>query len=209
MVRLVAGKLVCVPLLTGLHALAFPVHIVAHRAIGAVAVEHAGQHKHQVGQAVEVLARRVFQCLLRFQRHHGAFGAARHGAAHMGLGGGACARGQDELLQAWQVFVVLGQRLVQRQHGLGLEQLKAWNGQLATQVEELVLDFYQQHAHALGHGLAQQQADVAVELVHVTHGVHTQAVLADARVVAEAGGAVVPGAGGDLGEAVSHGAVLG
>jgi hypothetical protein len=187
-----------------LQALALPVDVVA--AIDPV--EHPRQHEHQVGQAVQVLARRVLERLFIAQGHHGALGAARHGAAHMGLGGAAPAGGQDELLQARQLGVVARQRLVQLQHRLGLEQLEARDRQLAAQVEQLVLDVGQQLAHRLGQGLAQQQADVRVELVHIAHGVHAQAVLGHAGVVAQAGGAVVSGAGGDLGQAVGHAGVL-
>ena len=94
--------------------------------------------------------------------------------------------------------------MVQGQHGFGLEQLKAGDAQLAAQVEQLVLYFHQQFAHASGHGLAQQHANVAVELVHLAHGMHAQAVFAHAAVVAQARGAVVAGAGGDLCESVAH-----
>jgi hypothetical protein len=94
--------------------------------------------------------------------------------------------------------------MVQGQHGLGFEQFKARDAQLATQVEQLVLHFHQQFANGGGHGLAQQQADVAVELVDFAHGVHAQAVFAHATVVAQAGGAVVASAGGDLCESVAH-----
>jgi hypothetical protein len=95
--------------------------------------------------------------------------------------------------------VVGGQRLVQFEHGLGLEQLVAGDGQLAAEVEQLVLDLDQQRAHIGGHVLAQQQADVRVEFVHVAHGVHAQAVLGHAGVVAQAGGAGIAGAGCNLG----------
>ena len=72
----------------------------------------------------------------------------------------------------------------------------AWRGIAAG----LTLGF----AHTLGELFAQQHADVAVEFVHLAHGMHAQAVFADAAVVAQAGGAVVAGAGGDLCESVAH-----
>ena len=62
-----------------------------------------------------------------------------------------------------------------------------------------------QLAHRIGHGLAQQHADVRVQLVDVAHRLHAQAVLANARVVAKAGAAVVAGARCDLCQALSHG----
>ena len=99
---------------------------------------------------------------------------------------------------------MVGQGLIKGQHGFGFKQFKTRNRQLAAEVEELVLDFDKQRAHALGHGLTQQHTDVRVEFVHLTHGVHPQRVFAHARVVAQAGGAVVAGAGGDLCESVAH-----
>jgi hypothetical protein len=56
-----------------------------------------------------------------------------------------------------------------------------------------------------GIGSQSSTPEVRVQLVHVAHRVHTQAVLADALVVAQAGGAVVAGAGGDLRKSVAHG----
>ena len=41
-----------------------------------------------------------------------------------------------------------------------IEQLKAGDGQLAPQVEQLVLDFNQHIAHIVRHIFAQQHADV-------------------------------------------------
>ena len=63
----------------------------------------------------------------------------------------------------------------------------------------------EQLAHAAGQRLAQQQADVRVELVHIAHGRDAQVVLGHARVVAQAGAAVVAGARGDLCESFAHG----
>jgi hypothetical protein len=130
--------------------------------------------------------------------NHRPFGAARHGAAHMGQRSGARAGRQDELGQARQVGVVFGQRFVEQRHRLGLEQFKTGNGQLAAQVEELVLHLHQQLAHASRQFFAEQHADVRVQFVDVAHGMNTQAVLGHACVVAQAGGAVVAGAGCDL-----------
>ena len=174
-----------------------------------MAVKHTGQHKHQIGKTVEVLARGVFERLFIAQGHQCALGPARHSAAHMGLRGATAACGQNEFFEFGQGRVVLGQCLVQRQHGLGLEQLVAGDGQLAAQVEKLVLNLQQDRTYLVGHGLAQQHANVGVEFVHVTHGVYAQAVFGNAGVIPQAGGAVVSGAGGNLCEAVSHGTVLG
>ena len=122
----------------------------------------------------------------------------------MGLGGGACACRQDEFLQARQLRVVVRQRLVELQQGAVLQQRKARHGELAAEVEELVLDVDQQLAHLGRQWFAQQQAEVRVELVHVAHGVRAAAVFGYPGVVAQAGAAVVAGAGGNLREAITH-----
>ncbi len=122
----------------------------------------------------------------------------------MGQRSGARAGRQNELLQAGQAVVVYFQCLVELADRLGLEQLKAGDRQLTTQVEQLVLHIHQQSAHLAGHVFAQQHADVGVELIDIAHGMHAQAVLRDAGVVAQAGGAVVAGAGGNLGESLRH-----
>jgi hypothetical protein len=127
--------------------LALPVHVVAHAAIGPVAVEHARQHEQQVRQAVQVLARRIAHRLGAASattarsarratvRHTWACAAARVPAGRMN----SCSRGSAALC--------VRQRRVQLRHRLVLEQLEAGDGQLAAQVEQLVLDVDQQLAH--------------------------------------------------------------
>ena len=115
-------------------------YVIHHSAaVGAVAVEHAGEHEHQVREAVEVLARGGAQVFGFADGHDGAFGAARHGAAHVRLCGGARAGGQDEFLKARQRGVVALKGGVQLRQRVVLEQLKARNGDFAAQIEELML----------------------------------------------------------------------
>ena len=153
------------------------------------------------------MARRVLQRVLLTQRHHRAFGPAGHRAAHMGDGRGPTASRQDEFGQSGQRGIVLGQGLVKRQHRFLLEQLKTGNRQFAAQVEKLVLHLDQHVTHGWGHVFAQQHADVGVQFIHVAHRVNPQRVFGYAGVVPQAGGAVVPGAGGDLRESVGHAGV--
>ena len=101
--------------------------------------------------------------------------------------------------------VEIGQRLVERGQSLGLEQFVARNAQLATQVEQLVLDVDQQFTHCRRQLFAQQQAELGIEFVHITHGMHAQAVFRDPGVVAQSGAAVVAGAGCDLCQTFAHG----
>jgi multiple antibiotic resistance protein len=76
----------------------------------------------------------------------------------MGNAGSAGTGWQDEFFQPWQGFVVFFQRLVQRGNRFGFEQLKAGDGQLAAQVEQLVLCLHQQPVHPIGQLLAKQHA---------------------------------------------------
>ena len=95
--------------------------------------------------------------------------------------------------------------LCELRDGVGLQQLVAGHRQLAAQVEQLVLDGDEQRAHVARQRFGQQHADLRVEFIDVAHGLDAQVVLWHAGAVAQAGGAVVAGAGGDLCESVAHG----
>ncbi len=69
-----------------------------------------------------------------------------------------------------------------------------------------MLNFYQGRTHRFRHVFAQQNADMAVEFVNLAHGVNAQAVFRNPGVVAQAGGAAISGAGGDLCKTISHSA---
>mmetsp|Transcript_59447 Transcript_59447/g.140625 ORF Transcript_59447/g.140625 Transcript_59447/m.140625 type:complete len:244 (+) Transcript_59447:345-1076(+) len=122
-------------------------------------------------------------------------------------GRAAAAGRQDEFLEPRQGRVVVLQRLVQPQHRGVLQQLPAGPGEFAAEVEQLVLDGDQQLAHIVRQRFGEQHAEVGIEFVDIAHGLHAQVVLGHTAAVGEAGGAVVAGAGGDLGEAVAHMAV--
>lgn len=70
-----------------------------------------------------------------------------------------------------------------------------------------MLDGDQQLAHIGRQWLGQQYAEVGVEFVYVAHRLHAQMVPGDAAAIAEAGGAVVTGAGCYLRKSVGHGCV--
>jgi hypothetical protein len=123
----------------------------------------------------------------------------------MGLGCGARARGQDELLQPRQLCVVVRERVVELQQGIVLEQLETRNRQLAAEVEQLVLDIDQQLAQVLRQRLAQQQTDVGIEFVDIAHRVRAAAVFRDPGIVAQSRGAVVTRTGGYLCQTIAHG----
>ena len=68
-----------------------------------------------------------------------------------------------------------------------------------------MLHFNQQVAHVFRHVFAEQQAYVRIQLIHIAHGMNTQAVFGHPLVVAQAGGAFVTCSGGNLCQSVSHG----
>jgi hypothetical protein len=181
-----------------------PVDVVAPQSIQIGAVEHPCQHEQQVGQAVQEQSGCVVHHLRAAQGHHRPFGAPGHGAADMGQRRTAGAGGQDELLQARQPRVVVFQGLVEGLYRLGLQQLEARHGQLASQIEQLVLDLHQQLAHLRGQGFRQQHSKLGVQFVHLTDGLDAQVVLRHAAAVAQPGAAVVAGAGADLCESIAH-----
>ncbi len=82
----------------------------------------------------------------------------------------------------------------------------AGDAQLGTQVEQLVLQMHHQRADILGQRGGKQQAKRSVGFIDGAVGRHPGVVLADALAVAEAGTAVVAGAGIDAREAMTHGA---
>ncbi len=79
---------------------AVPVDVVAAQPVEVGAVQHACQHEQQVGQPVQVLARRLVHRFDAGQRHQRALGAPRHGAADVRQRRAAGAGRQDEFLSA-------------------------------------------------------------------------------------------------------------
>ena len=94
----------------------------------------------------------------------------------MGQRSGPAARRQNELLKFGQFCIVLRQGVIQSGHRLHLEQFKPRNRQFTAQIEQLVLDLHKQFAHLLWHVFTQQDPNVAVEFIHVAHGMDPQAV---------------------------------
>src|SRR5690606_228091 len=80
----------------------------------------------------------------------------------------------------------------------------AGDAQLPAEVEQLVLDARQQRMHRLRHPGGDHHADAGVGLVDGAVGFDPERVLARPAAVAQAGAAVVAGAGIDLREAVAH-----
>src|SRR5262245_57487578 len=111
---------------------------------------------------------------------------------------------QDELLQRRKFAV---ERLEQALEALDLhlgDDRVAWDGDLATEIEKVVLHADERVAHLAGQLLREQHAERRVQLVDLAERGDARARLRDARAVAEARFARIAGAGRDLGEAMTH-----
>ena len=132
------------------------------------------------------------------QLHKRTFRPAADRTADVGLRGGPASARQDEFGQPWQGGIVMGQPVVELGHLGCLEQGIARDGEFTTQVKQVVLDMEQRGADVLGQiRFGQQQADGAVQFVHVAQRGDARRVLGRAGPVAQAGGAVVSRAGGN------------
>src|SRR5271169_5946095 len=60
----------------------------------------------------------------------------------------------------------------------------------------------------VGYARRQQHAERAIEFIDTAHSLDAQRVLAHARAVSQASGAVITGASNDLGKSMSHGSTL-
>jgi len=83
----------------------------------------------------------------------------------------------------------------QRGNALRLYQRITGHTKLATQVKQVVLNRLKRRMDINFQRLCQQHADDGVQFVHFAQGVHAQAVLGDARSIAQTGGAIVACAG--------------
>ncbi|MNT83243.1 hypothetical protein D3C72_2230810 [compost metagenome] len=82
---------------------------------------------------------------------------------------------------------------------LFLQRDMARDAELRAHVEQIVLDGQQVGGHVRGQGFGKQQADDAVQFIHVAQGGDAGRVLGHAGSVPKPGGAVVSGAGGNDG----------
>ena len=99
---------------------------------------------------------------------------------------------------------MLRERFVQAQHGIGLQQFESGHRQLATQIEQLMLDHDEQLAQLGRQRLGEQHAEMRIELVDIAHRGDAKMVFSHPLAVAEAGRAVVAGAGRDLRQSIGH-----
>ena len=143
--------------------------------------------------------------LLGSQFQHRPLDPPAHGAGHMADGGAAAAAGQHEFLQRRQVFVIEVDGLFKFGHGRFANEGAGRDRELATEVEQVVLDVEKQFGQSAAQRLGQQHAEVAIQLIDLADGMHARLGLGNPRAVAEAGGAGIAGAGINFGKAMSHG----
>ena len=104
----------------------------------------------------------------------------------------AAAAGQNKFLQ-WRKRGVVGvERLLETRYMGRLEAVMAGNGQLSAELEQDVLDAGEQIVDIRADRFADEEPELAVELVHCADRLDAQAVLGHARAVAQTGLAAVP-----------------
>src|SRR5258708_4452734 len=118
--------------------------------------------------------------------------------------GGAAAAGQDDLLERRQIGVPGFDRRLEARDLLVADHRVARDADLAAEIEEIVLHVIQQLGHLGRQLLCGEHAERAIQLVQVAERAHAQAVLRDARAVAQAGLAAIAGARRDLRQAMRH-----
>ena len=118
----------------------------------------------------------------------------------------AGAAGKDEFFQWWKRFIQVVEYGFQLRSVIccNADVTRAGHAQFPSQVKELVLNMGEAGVDGLGQVFREQYPDVAVEFVHFTNGVNTQAVFGRTCAIAESGGAIIAGAGVDFGEAIAH-----
>src|SRR5215212_5582845 len=116
----------------------------------------------------------------------------------------AAAAGQNEFLQRRERGVMAVERLLETGYMGGLEAVMARNRQLAAELEQDVLDAGEQIVDVRTDRFADQEPELAVELVHRADRLDAQAVLGHARAIAQTGLAAVACARIDFRETMSH-----
>src|SRR5215470_9244192 len=111
-----------------------------HVGVAVAAVDHPAQHKQEVGQSVEVLNPIRAELLAGCGRNEAALGASAYGARDMAERRSAAAAGQDEVLERRQLRVVLVEQPLQPRDVRRCDALVAGNGELAAQLEQVVLN---------------------------------------------------------------------
>ena len=166
-----------------------------------------GHHKQGVRQTVEVWQHKLPHRLRAGQHHHLPFSAAANGTRQVQIGRPHRTPWQDEILQrSHRVVQFVDQRLQPRHVALlHLRQLELHlvflnKAEIRTNVEQLVLYLDQWLGQRWAQPMGQGNANGRIQLVDGTVGLHTQRVFGYALPATQAGGAIIPFAGINLGQ---------
>lgn len=171
-----------------------------------MAVDYPSHHKKQIREPIEVGSELWGHGFAGSQRYHGAFGTAADGAREVSERGATGPARQYEFLEWFERLIESVERSFQTRGVCGCHYAVAGNAEFAAEVKQVVLNAGQALAHRLGQIFAQQQANHAIEFVHLSDRFHARRRLGNPATVREPGEALVAGSGIDLGEPICHGA---
>ena len=115
----------------------------------------------------------------------------------MGVSRGLAAARQNKFFQTRQGFIELLDQVFQPRHCLGWKHIETRHAQGCAQIKQVVLNAGEFGGQALRQGFSQYQADVAVQLIDIAHGMNTKIVFRQTAAIGQASGAIVASAGGD------------
>ena len=184
-----------------LFSVAVPDHFTAVFVTG----EDSCHDEEQIRKSVEVTRRLWADGAVCGERPHTALRPADRGTREVTSRGGRTSPRQNEILEGRQRLVERVERRFESVGVRGLNERHARDAELAPEIEKIVLNLDE----AVHDGLrkardGEDQADGAIGLGDRAIGLNPGVVFGDAAAVTESGGAVVPGAGVDLAQAVSH-----
>ena len=146
--------------------------------------------------------------------HRISFGPAHHGADEVQQCGAARAAGQHEGLERWQASIgghAGGFEAIDLGGGdagnVGLMRTSRGGGEVAAEIEQIVLDEREFGRDRLGEGFEAEQTDHAVGFIDGADGIHERAGFGNPAAVDEGGSPLVAGAGGDRVE-IDHAASM-
>src|SRR3954462_12599723 len=168
------------------------------------AVERPAEHEEKIRKTVQVLNTVRRQTLFGCECDYAPLCPPAHRARHMTKRSCPTPAGEDEFLQRRQRSVVRIERLLETGDVGRLQTIMTGNGELSSELEQDVLDAREQIDDVRAERFADEEPQLAVELVHRADSLDAQAVLRHARAVPQTGLAAVACARIDLRESVSH-----
>jgi hypothetical protein len=132
------------------------------------------------------------------------FCAAANSPCYVAQGRRASTARKYEIPQRHQAVVVLIQLLFQTPYLSLIHGQAVWYAEVSSEIEQVVLYIFQAAAQNFFKTLCKQQADIAIQFIHGTHGLYAQAFLSAPAAISQSRGAIVPCAGVDSGKTISH-----